>query len=75
MSTSVSAVSSVQSTLATVLQEATETRAVTMQEAARGDRQAVRKLAAEQASQPAPQPARASAPAMPGVGGKVDSLA
>jgi hypothetical protein len=46
-----------------------------MQEAARGDRQAVRKLAAEQASQPAPQPARASAPAMPGVGGKVDSLA
>jgi hypothetical protein len=73
MSTSVRAVTSVQSALAAAAQEAAETLAETMQEAARGDQQAIRKLAREQASHPAPQ---VSAPAtQPGVGDTVNVLA
>ncbi len=76
MSVSVSPVSTVQNSLAAIVEEATEPLAVTMQEAARGDQQAIRKLAKEQASHPAPQAAHVSAPAtQPGVGEAVDLLA
>ena len=76
MSGNISAVSSVQSSFAAASQEAAETRATTMQEAARGDQQAVRKLAREQANQPVPQAAQVSAPAtQPGVGEMVNLLA
>ena len=52
--TTASASSSLKSTAASAAQEATETAAVTKAEAAKGDQQAIRKLAAQQ--QAAPQP-------------------
>ena len=51
----VSAVSSLKSIQSNATQEATETAAVTKKEAASGDRQAIRKLAAQQ-QQAAPAP-------------------
>jgi hypothetical protein len=69
MSGNISAVSSVQSSFAAASQEAAETRATTMQEAARGDQQAVRKLAREQANQPVPQAAQVSTPMTQSDGG------
>jgi len=45
---SLSAVSSLKTTQSNAAQEATETATVTKQEAAKGDQQAVRKLAAQQ---------------------------
>jgi hypothetical protein len=77
MSGNVSAVTSGQSSFAAAAaQEAAETRATTMQEAARGDQQAVRKLAREQANQPVPQAAQVSTPAtQPSVGKGVNVLA
>jgi hypothetical protein len=47
-------VSSLKSVMSNAAQEATETAAVTKKEAASGDRQAIRKLAAQQQSAPAP---------------------
>lgn len=56
----------IQSVVATAMQEATETAAVTKAEAAKGDQQAIRKLAAGQ-----PQAAPRSA-SPEGIGKKVD---
>jgi hypothetical protein len=68
---SASAVTSATSTaMAAALQEATESATTTMQEAARGDRQAVRILAREQQNQIQPAPAKT-----PGTGAVVDHLA
>jgi hypothetical protein len=47
-------VSSLKSIQSNAAQEATETAAVTKKEAASGDRQAIRKLAAQQQAAPAP---------------------
>jgi hypothetical protein len=47
-------VSSLKSVMSNAAQEATETAAVTKKEAASGDQQAIRKLAAQQQSAPAP---------------------
>lgn len=68
---SINAVAGVQyNSVGDAAQEAAETKATTMQEAAHGDQQAIRKLAKEQeleqVSAPSPQP---------GVGGTVDTLA
>jgi hypothetical protein len=49
-----SSVSSLKSVQSSAAQEATETVAVTKKEAASGDHQAIRKLAAQQQSAPAP---------------------
>jgi hypothetical protein len=63
---SFSAVSALSSTQGSAAQEATETPAVTKAEAAKGDQQAVRKLAALQHQQnPAPT-------SEPGVGNKIN---
>lgn len=68
---SASAVSSAASTaMAAALQEATETAGTTMQEAARGDRQAVRLLAKEQQNQVQAPPTNE-----PGKGQTIDHLA
>jgi NADP-dependent 3-hydroxy acid dehydrogenase YdfG len=75
MSTSVSAVTGAQSGLAAAAQEAAETKAVTMQEAARGDQQAVRKLAKEQGSQPVPEAQVTPAATPSGAGRGIDLLA
>jgi hypothetical protein len=49
-----SSVSSLKSIQSNAVQEATETAAVTKAEAVKGDHQAIRKLAAQQQSAPAP---------------------
>jgi hypothetical protein len=71
--TGISAVSDVQqSVAAAAAQEASETQATTMQEAARGDQQAVRRLAKEQGQQ---QPAAPAPTSQPNTSGLVDALA